>query len=297
MAEKLFSDYINPSDKLYCIIRDEQRCDNYKSYIENLWSTYQPYADKDFPMQLAQDFHARFWEMYLTCTLIHKSFDVVPKQTRAKGPDIKINHASTAIWIEAVTPTSGSPTKPDSVPDLKYGVAQQVPDDQITLRYCSAIHDKYSDKYFKYVKDGIITLEDCYIVALNGCKIPWRGGDFEPPRIVRCVLPFGWQVVTTNTSSHKVVNRGNQYRAYLKKTSGNTVDTDIFIKSEYSHISAIIFSNIDFANLTPAMGEDFIIIHNPLTSTKLPDNFPKVGREYKAELSEDTIKLFSKDLK
>ena len=172
-----------------------------------------------------------------------------------------------------------------------------IPDDKITLRYRSAIHDKYSDKYFKYVEDGIIKPADCYIIALNGCKIPWHGGDFEPPRIIRCVLPFGWQEVTINTSSHEVVKRGHQYRAYLRKTSGYEVDTDIFIKSEYSNITAIIFSNVDFANLTPTMGDDFIIIHNPLASIKLPDNFPEVGREYKAELSKDTIKLLSKDFK
>jgi len=296
MVKRLFIKQVSPSDEIYRIVRDEQRGVKYKSYIEKLWSAYQPFADKDFPVQIAQDFHARFWEMYLTCTLIHKSFNVIPKQTSAKGPDIKIKHASTTIWIEAVTPTSGDPTKPDSVPDVQYGVAQKVPDKQITLRYRSAIHDKYSDKYFKYVEDRIIKPEDCYIIALNGCKLPWHGADFEPPRIVRCVLPFGWQTVTISTKSNEVVNTGHQYRAYLRKASGEKVDTDIFTKSEYSNIKAIIFSNIDFANLTPAMGDDFIIIHNPLATTKLPDNFPKVGHEYKASLSQNTIELFSKKL-
>ena len=121
MVEKLLSDAINPSDELYRIIRDEERCVKDKSYVENLWDTYQPYADRDFPKQLAQDFHARFWEMYLTCTLVHNSFNVVPKQTRAKGPDIKVDHASTTIWVEAVIPTSGDPSKPDSVPNPPNG--------------------------------------------------------------------------------------------------------------------------------------------------------------------------------
>jgi len=297
MVEKLFIDDITPCDELYRIIRDEDRCAELKSYMENLWATYHPYADKDFPRQLPQDFHARFWEMYLTCTLIDKSFNVVPKQTRARGPDIKIAHASTTIWVEAVTPTSGDSSKPDSVPYPRMGVAQQVPDDQIILRYRSAIHDKYFDKYFKYLESGIIRSGNCYIIALNGCRIPWLGSDYEPPRIVRSVLPFGWQVVTVDTSSHKVVNRGYQYRAYLKKASGGKVDTDIFVKSEYSHISAVMFSNVDVANLTSAMGDDFIIVHNPLASRKLPNDFPKVGREYKAELSENTINLFSKNLR
>ena len=294
MLERLFSDDINPSDELYRILRDEERYVKNKSYVENLWDTYKPYADRDFPKQLAQDFHARFWEMYLTCTLVHNSFNVVPKQAKVYGPDVKIDHASTTIWVEAVTPESGDPSKPDSVPNLKMGVAQNVPDDRIILRYRSAIHDKYYGKYFRDLENGTIKNDDCYIIALNDCKI--RHADREPPRIVRSVLPFGWQVVTVDTSSHKVVNQGFQYRAYLRKASGGKVDTDIFLKSEYNHISAVMFSNVDAANLPLAMGDDFIIIRNPLALRELPNDFPQVGREYKAELSQTTINLFSKNL-
>ena len=297
MVEKLFIDDIIPSDELYRVIRDETRLADLKSYIEDLWGDYCPYADKDFPKQLPHDFHARFWEMYLTCTLVHKSFNVVPKYTRAEGPDIKIVSASTTIWVEAVTPTSGDLSKPDSVQSPKMGVAQQIPVEQITLRYCSVIHDKYYEKYFEHLEKEIIKNDDCYIIALNGCRLPWRGSDLDIPRVVCSVLPFGPQVVTIDTISHKVINRGYQYRAYLRKASGEKVDTDIFVRPEYSHISAVMFSNINAPNLTPAMGDDFVIVRNPLASRELPDDFPKVGLEYKAELSETKINLLSKNLR
>lgn len=299
MVEKLFIDDIIPSDDIYRFIRDENTASAVKlrSDSVSLWGTYHPYADRDFPKQLAHDFHARFWEMYLTCTLVHRSFNVVPKQGRARGPDIKIAHASTTIWVEAVTPTSGASSKPDSVPPPKMRVAQQIPDEQMTLRYRSVIHDKYFDKYFTYLKDGIIRSDDCYVIALNGCRLPWRGGDYEPPRIVRSVLPFGWPVVTVDTSSHNVVNRGHQYRPYLSKASGDKVDTDIFVKAEYSHISAVMFSEVDVANPTSAMGDDFIIVNNPLASRKLPNDFPKVGRKYDVDLSENKIKVFPRNLR
>ncbi len=298
MVEKLFSNDINPSDDLYRIIRDESRCAKLKSDMENLWGIYHPYADSDFPKQLAQDFDARFWEMYLTCTLVHNSFKVAPKQKRAKeGPDIKIDHVLTTIWVEAVTPTSGDPSSPDSVPNMRMNVAQEVPDRQITLRYCSVIKDKYFDKYCKYIADGIIGKDDCYIIALNGCRIPHRCVDYEPPRIVRSVLPFGWPVVTIDTTSHKVVQRSHQYRVSLSKESGSEVDTNIFVRPEYKHISAVMFSNVDVANPTSVMGEDFIIVRNPLAPKQLPDQFPKVGREYKAELSQRKITLLPRKLR
>jgi type I restriction enzyme S subunit len=293
MAEKLFIDDVTVCDETYRIIRDEDRAPvaELRSYILSLWGTYHNYADRDFRRQLTQDFDARFWEMYLTCTLIDKSFNVVPKRRRARGPDIRIEYGSTIIWVEAVTPTVGDSSKPDSVPPVKMGVAQQVPDEQMTLRYRSAIQDKCSEKYFTYLRDGIIRRDDCYVVALNGCRMPWPGGDYEPPRIIRSVLPFGWQVVSIDVSSHRIVNTGNQYRAHLRKVSGHKVDTDIFVRPEYSHISAVMFSETSIRNLGSAMGEDFITVDNPLASRKLPEDFPKVGRRYEAELSEKTINV------
>lgn len=300
MVEKLFIKDITPCDELYRIIRDENRPEvvELKCYMENLWGTYHPYADKDFPKQLARDFDARFWEMYLACTLVHKSYNVIPKEGRARGPDIKIEHASANIWIEAVVPTSGDLRKPDSVTSPRMGVAQEIPDEKITLRYRSVINDKYFDKYFKYVENGIIRNEDCYIIALNGCRIPWAGhGDFEPPRIVRSVLPFGWKKVTVDTRLHKIVNSGHHYRSHLRKASGDKVDTDIFLKKEYRHISAVMSSHVNVANPTSNMGDDFIIVNNPLASRKLPDDFPRVGRKYEVDLSDNKIKVFPRDLR
>ena len=293
MADELFIDNIKSCDELYLLVRDEERCIKYKIYMQNLWDIYQPFADKDFPKQLSQDLHARFWEMYLTCTLIDNSFTVVPKQTRAKGPDIRIEHTSTTIWVESAVPTSGDLSKPDSVPNLQMDIAQKVPDDQIVLRYLSVIKDKYK-KYHKYLKDETITDKDCYVIALNGCKT--RHGDSGLPRIVRSVLPFGPEVFTINTRS-KAESWGYQYRPSLKKASGCGVDTDIFTRQEYQYISAVMFSKVDVFNMTSIMGEDFIIVRNPLAVIQLPDDFPKVGLEYKAELSQSRPTLSYRKLR
>jgi len=230
--------------------------------------------------------------MYLACTFMDNGYTI---SSADRGPDIQINYGTKIIWIEAVAPESGDPSKPDSVPPLRMNVAQEVPDEQIILRYRNAIHGKYFDQYCKYLADGIISNNDCYVIALNGCRIPSSRTDLEPPRIVRSVLPFGWQVVTVDTASHKVVNRGYQYRPYLRKAGGGKVDTDIFVKPEYEHISAVLFSNVDVANRTPVAGDNFIIIRNPLATSPLPDDFPKFGLEYEAKLSKDKITLSSKN--
>lgn len=288
----LFDKNVSATDPMYIFLRDADghKAIELRHYAEGLWNKYYPYADRHFLVEIGIDFHARFWEMYLTCTFMDKGYEI---SSRDEGPDIKIKYGGKIIWIEAITPKSGDPSKPDSVPPLALNVAQKVPDEQIILRYRSAIHNKYCGKYFKYLEDGIVSNDDCYVIALNGCRN--RHADNEPPRIVRSVLPFGWQVFNVDTVSHKVANRGYQYRPYLRKASGEKVDTDIFVKPEYEHISAILFSKVDVANRTPVPGNNFIVVRNPLALKSLPDDFLKLGREYRAELSKDTITLFSKN--
>ena len=60
MSEHLFIGDVTSCDELYRIIRDETKCSELKSGMENLWKLYHPYADGDFPRQLPQDFHARY---------------------------------------------------------------------------------------------------------------------------------------------------------------------------------------------------------------------------------------------
>jgi len=294
----LFDKNITAKDPVYTNIRDghfpEQIVE--RQIAENLWAKYHPYADRHFLVEIRKDFDARFWEMYLACTLLDNGYKI---SSADRGPDIKVNHSEKTVWIEAIAPTAGDPSSPDSVPDNRmrpgHVVAREVPDRQIIFRYCAAIKEKYCVKYFKYVKDGIVGNDDCYVIAVNGCRVSWSRVDYEPPRIVRSVLPFGWPEVTIDTTSHKIVKRGYQYRTYLRKESGSQVDTNIFVKPEYKHISAVIFSNVDVANPTRFMGEDFIIVRNPLALRPLPDDFPKLGREYWATLSKDTITLSSKN--
>jgi hypothetical protein len=298
--ESVFIDNITAEDAAYNNIRDgsEEWLRSAKKLIEELWGTYHPHADRHFLVEIRRDFHARFWEMYLACTLINAGHTLTSADA---GPDIRIEHASKVIWIEAVTPTAGDPSKPDSVPDLasRLGavVARKVPDEQIILRYRAAIQDKYFDKYYKYAESGIVADDDCYVIAVNGCRIPSARADIHPPRIVRSVLPYGFQQVTLDTASHTIVDSSWTYRPHLTKHSGSLVDTDIFLKPEYNHISAVMFSAVDAANPTASMGADFIVVRNPLALRELPGDLLKAGREYTAERTGDNITLLSRDLR
>jgi hypothetical protein len=104
-----------------------------REFVENLWGEYREFADKDFAQKIPLEFHNRFWEMYLTCSLKRLGKDILPK-TRMEGPDIEINNSGSRIWVEAVAASPG--TEPNKISILE--ADQQwfrVPEDQIVLRY------------------------------------------------------------------------------------------------------------------------------------------------------------------
>ena len=299
MAEDLFIYEIDTAEELYRIIRDEKRCAEYKSYMLGLWETYSPYADRDFPQQLAQDFHARFWEMYLTCTLVHNSFNVVPKQTSAKGPDILIDDLSRRIYIEAVAPSVGADDNVDRVPPSQFNTfkAERLPDIEITLRYSGAIADKYR-QYKKYLEYGILSPSDSYVIALNSCKIGIRA-KLEAtgfPRIVKAVLPVGNIEVPINRISGAELPWHHQYRPNIPRSSGSDVPTDLFLRDDYAGISGVLYSHSDVANRPNQAGDEFIFIHNPKSQQNaVPHEYFKLGVEYFTKLGHDGFSVSSKE--
>lgn len=301
MGEKLFSDDINSSEGWYRTIRDDPRCANCKTYMEKLWDIYHPYADKDSPKKLVEDFHARFWEMYLTCTLIYNSFNVSQKRTGAKGPDILINDSSRRVFLEAVTSLQGADDNLDKVPSLKFNTPQNItdPDKPIILRYTNAIDVKYK-KYNCYLKQGIVSPSDSYIIALNSSKIGIRAKlESDLPLIVKTVLPIGYATRTINEFPESTGRWHYQYRPNIPRSkSGSDVATDLFLRDEYAGISGVLFSYVDALNCPNQMGDDFIFIHNPKsTKNAVPDGYFKLGAEYFVNMEKDGFSISLKSWK
>ncbi len=282
MDDNLFVPGVQAPDNIYNIIRDNP--DPYPTYIrslmQNLWHEYRPYADKNFKQQIQLDFDSRFWEMYLACTLLQNSIPLSIRSSGNIGPDILIEYENGRTWIEATAPTGGTENNPDRVPDMQLGVATEVPEDEILLRYCASISEKYDRKYQDYVATGIIMPTDSYIIAINGCKMKTAIMETEHPRILKAVFPIGYlQVMIGKTG---ITDTRYQLRFKITRTSGADVRTGFFMNPEYTYLSGVIYSYASVRKIPNKMGEDFVFIHNPLAITQLPHGFLKAGREYTA---------------
>src|SRR6266404_1648157 len=88
MATPLFTNK-EASDPGYRNIRDstDPRMKLAKWHCEYLWMFFERHADNEFRTELRRTFDARYWEMYLTTSLILAGFEVTcPKP----GPDVGI---------------------------------------------------------------------------------------------------------------------------------------------------------------------------------------------------------------
>jgi len=258
-----------------------------KKFCLELWKCFEQYADEHFVNEIKIDFHARFWEMYLTCTFWESGLPVFcPKP----GPDLLLSYDQLSIWVEAIAPNNGSDSSEDQVPMYKSGNAQKVPNEKIILRYRSAIEEK-SKKYHGYINNNIIAKGDSYIIAVNGCKVRSARVELDPPRIVRSVFPIGDKHITIDKHTGNTIDTGFCFKKLISKASGAQVPTDIFLDKKYSHISGILFSVSDCCNRPDINGHDFVFIHNPTAENPVPYGFLKIGREYIAELIADEYKL------
>jgi hypothetical protein len=77
MATPLFTSD-DASDPGYLSVRDgtEPRLKMAKAHCEYLWVYFERHADKEFRTALRRTFDARYWEMYLTMSLILSGYEV-----------------------------------------------------------------------------------------------------------------------------------------------------------------------------------------------------------------------------
>ncbi len=275
MASDFFSS-TNPTDAVYINIRDLKKYGDVREFVERLWAIYYRYGDRHFLSEIGHTFDQRFWEMYLGCVLIDNGIEI---QRREEGPDFLLKTNDLQIWIEAVTPTAGDGR--DMVDEIPEMDAALVPEDNIVLRFRSAIEDKYT-QLLSFAAKGIIGSDDICIIALNGRGIPlaFLSNDDEIPNIIKSVLPFGNLRYEFDISTKKIIRAYYAHRSVISKQSGSEVSTDVFLDDHYAGISAILYSDANAANHPATIGSEFILIHNPTAKNPLRRGHFKFGIEF-----------------
>jgi hypothetical protein len=233
--------------------------ENARQFIQYLWSKYAPLADPHFREDAQNHFIERFWEMYLAVSLLDRGFSL--NRYGHEGPEFYFMHNDKKFWVEAIAPGPG--TGPDRVPEIKAGLsmAQEVPTENILLRFTSAVAEKKS-RYFRALDKGIVSEDDGYILAINSRAIPHAPYGNTLPYFTQALLPIGPLEVSFDRNSERVDSQ-YQYRGVVQKQSGTNIPTTAFLDPEYGYLSAVLHSAVDCVNRPELIGDDYCILHNP----------------------------------
>ncbi len=277
-------------DITYRNIRDssDPRVVTIRDRCEALWREYESFADNHYLVEVRRDFHPRYWEMYLSVTLLRLGYSIpCPKP----GPDVGIEVEGQRLWIEAVAPKSGDEASPDRVPEMQFGKMNWVPNEQMILRYLSSIRSKLTGQYPRWIDTGIVSRRDAFVIAVNPKLLPHEIMDTMPPRILQAAFPIGSPSVSIDSRTGTKLSEGYQYRMSITKAQGAQVPTGVFLQADGVALSGLLCSRVDVANQPNKMGEDFQFVTNPLASVQLPSSFRLPGTYFPTVRDGDELKV------
>lgn len=268
------------ADPIYTKIRDatgsplcEARC-----FIEQMWAECGQFIDPDAPKRGAKEYNSVFGELYVPYTLHTAGVSLVARANRTpcrKGPDLLSENPR--VWIEVVTPAAGE--EPHGLIEPEPYKVFDVPTGAYVLRLLNAIVEK-SRKFKTYRDQGTIASTDATVIAMSGARLPFRFHEGPIPSIVQAVLGVGALTIDIDRVTGKILGRCVEYSDRVAKNAGASVMTDLFLKSDYAHISAILYSPADCVNHPAVPGPDFILVHHAAPATRIDHGWLPFGVEY-----------------
>jgi len=287
MCDNIFSPG-DASDRAYLNLRSIEEHGTARAFVERLWDRFRGLADPQFRTEIRSNFHARFWEMYLTCALqdyvIGKGIAIsCPKP----GPDVLLEREGNRVWVEAVIATNGEPGRPDTVVDPDPDGSDRIPEEKIVLRYANAISEKHR-KHREYLQKGIVRESDAFVIAVNGHALSqWAQAANDVPRFLKALYPFGIYQVLLERRTGEIVGHQNEPRFKIEKASGTNVAVTPFLERRLEGITAVLCSMANVMSHGASLGTDFQLAHNPMGRTRISDYALPARRAWRAVLNEN----------
>jgi hypothetical protein len=159
----------------------------------------------------------------------------------AKGPDFSIKHKNLNIWIEVIAPKKGSyktlsPVESLDSPEL---TISELNENELILKISSAIYDK-KKIYDKYIKEGIVSQDDCKIIAINTSEL--FDDIYNPDRIPYVAIAlYGIDSAWCTDSNSKFIKVVLERVEKRVKKNETLISMDHFRTGQYSNITGCLF--------------------------------------------------------
>lgn len=243
----LFDSNIAPFGKFAQKLVDDAKSGSgaaeYIRHMESLFRTYQSFASPQFQYHLLKDdskLDSLTWEMILGAALIENGYELEPSKDDCR-PDLCVLHEGRRIWIECSLPSTGDPSKPNSVPPPIFdGEFHGVKLDNSILRCTQALSEKKA-QHLKWVERGVCKQEESFVIAISGRNIRLSIYEKSLPHILRALYGVGEIYVAFDSKDPSYRESGYLYKPRVAK-SENEISTTFFLEKGNAHVSGVIFS-------------------------------------------------------
>jgi hypothetical protein len=252
-----------------------------RSRLDALYANIAGHEDEHFGSQFDCDPQSRIWEMMVATILKDAGLAFTGKGV---GPDFNVTVPNRRIWVEAVCPTKGAASHPDSVPDFSFDEISVVPENQLRLRICSALEAKRK-KFEDYRTSGVVSEQDCCVIAVSSSKMDGRGS-MHPSLGMRAAFGYSNPYMVFDAKSSGVVAEGLSYEPNITKTSSKAISSAVLTQPMYSPISAILYSDASVHSLGFDLFAESELILNPNANNPLPQGLLNID-EFRTSISDD----------
>ena len=250
-SRSLFSYSHNSPCQAYLNVKnaDDENSQEAKAHCEDLWHDFSEHADTNFLDEFPARFHQRWFEMYLTVSLIRMG---LPVKCPKPGPDIFLSIDGRRIWVEAVCATDGQAGKPDSVPPTEYVKVQEVPIKQYVTRIRNSLDEK-ERRFRKYINDKTVECGDLQVIAVNSGEVSSLFGNLDVC-MMRSLYGIGDMFVNFNKTTGKFGKTSHQSILTIAKTSGAEIGVQPFVDGSMKHVSSALASCANAFNVPSNLG-------------------------------------------
>lgn len=263
-------------------------------YVKPLFDKCKDYLDPEFTEENfdknKEEQPDRMCELLFTEFMLDNLMKMPKNKVSSEGLDLRLEDIARPGsnkkdgWAEFICPHHKQDVKEHPYKD----------EDDFLSRITLAIQTK-NEKIKSDIQKGLVKEIEPVIVCVNLDQILDEKRDLFLiggvagclPSVLRTVYPISEVKATINLTNPNKSKIGQNYQTYIRKIKPNKTEieipTDVFLKSDYSQISAVLFNYSKFNN-------NFILVHNYYAKNPIKRKMFKNCNEFVANIFNDREK-------
>ncbi|MEP7348462.1 MAG: hypothetical protein ABI668_00765 [Sphingorhabdus sp.] len=264
-------------------------------WCEATFDRAQMLLDDDFPTRFRRETPQRISELLFAAAFMDAGWK---PQSRVAGFDLAFEMGEGRLLVEVTTP---DPHSSDTwTEEKREGFTVWSTDaktEEAALRRLTGGFATKAEAIRKRYNAGEITENDYVAVAISGFRLsqeahgaPEIGGPV--PDFAKAFLPIGSRYVTVRLgdSSEEPAEGGWQFKATIDQEGKTPVDRDFFLRPEFQHIHAIVYTPLHFGEpISPI--KECAVLHNPMANLRNQAVPLRLGCEYVVEIGDDEFSI------